>query len=838
MLLFLFFTKMFSQQMQTPYQTTQKYWWYRYRLVNDFMKVGDNCGESIPASARHLRHTYYWNAYPWFVDPYKNGALEWGDATQYLGNYIMALATEYKMLSSSGLSTNRTLMELSKALNAFDRLDKNAEDYSWDIDGTYSCSPNGIYQSKRGKDPLNGFFIRDDVPIYNDPSTGYFDFVQVNFAHFNRAGRNNFGGLGQNVNAAVVSSGAFGDRININGQIQPYHNSWSSWKKRVPQEESQDQMVELYLGMGLTSRLLPNTATYNGVNLAKQAGNALFRMVHYAFYSYNGLGSTPKWQINNPVTTLCVYGIDPNYTCNAGGADIIHLGVGATIGLTRSALYTGSCSSGDISNIIGLTGPSYEALFQLTQFMPNNLGWPSRDLGYAFAYSNFANYWKQPAICGSFPFYYPCLKNSTQKVIKKGSYGFYSIKYPHHPMIYNIISGPGIGHGTGNIDPAEFNQPSWKELFSRAPDCGCYNYSDEGNFSGTNNNWGDWYWSSPDWAQNYDKRGAVQSPPGDYNNIDYMYLYNLYNLNDKEYLTHYWNPYYKENFNKIYPGTILGYPNPNGIGSNNRKLELGFLEYVSLVNINNAGSNVIYRGAKVVDLLPGFLADNGSDIVIQAKDYSCDEDIYYYAKINGHPIVDVGTGSGIFGRGNENELNATDGTPNTQDTIDALDLAPYELEPEDNPDYNADEMDNRNDEELTQEEIDLINNYKDSLMNIVYTSGDDYLIQKMEEMFTADSNNNAFKTTPALQEKDNSRKNITDTLSVFPNPSDGIFRIQTVMNNYYISVYSSLGELIQRSTNISGNYNLNLSGKPKGIYLLNITSDKGIIIHSFKLILK
>lgn len=30
------------------YRNLEKYWWYRYRLVNDFMKIGMACGESIP----------------------------------------------------------------------------------------------------------------------------------------------------------------------------------------------------------------------------------------------------------------------------------------------------------------------------------------------------------------------------------------------------------------------------------------------------------------------------------------------------------------------------------------------------------------------------------------------------------------------------------------------------------------------------------------------------------------------------------------------------------------------------------------------------------------------
>ena len=39
---------------QDWYRNLEKYWWYRYWLVNDFMKVGPNCGESIPADYRKL----------------------------------------------------------------------------------------------------------------------------------------------------------------------------------------------------------------------------------------------------------------------------------------------------------------------------------------------------------------------------------------------------------------------------------------------------------------------------------------------------------------------------------------------------------------------------------------------------------------------------------------------------------------------------------------------------------------------------------------------------------------------------------------------------------------
>jgi len=29
------------------YKNLEKYWYYRYRLVNDFLKIGGSCGESL-----------------------------------------------------------------------------------------------------------------------------------------------------------------------------------------------------------------------------------------------------------------------------------------------------------------------------------------------------------------------------------------------------------------------------------------------------------------------------------------------------------------------------------------------------------------------------------------------------------------------------------------------------------------------------------------------------------------------------------------------------------------------------------------------------------------------
>jgi hypothetical protein len=115
-------------------QNLHKYWHYRHRLVHDFMVVGPDSGQSIPAGVRNL-----WNG----------SGLHFGDAPVYLGYYIGVLSTEYSLLKQSGSNTDQTLTELFYALEAVNRLDDNAEKY-W--------NPEQKTTSR------NGFMLECDVP--------------------------------------------------------------------------------------------------------------------------------------------------------------------------------------------------------------------------------------------------------------------------------------------------------------------------------------------------------------------------------------------------------------------------------------------------------------------------------------------------------------------------------------------------------------------------------------------------------------------------------------------------------------------------------------------------
>ncbi len=163
LVLLLTFSAVFSSNGQGWYHNLEKYWWYHYRLVNDFMYIdpGDGPGSSIPAQKR---------------DHVSPATLNWQDATIELGQYIGSLAMEYRILKDNGWDTWRTEYELHHALKAFERLDQNAETMCDDIDHHFPYSPTlwttpfPAFLNNGTTGPLNGFFLRDDVPFNNDIS--------------------------------------------------------------------------------------------------------------------------------------------------------------------------------------------------------------------------------------------------------------------------------------------------------------------------------------------------------------------------------------------------------------------------------------------------------------------------------------------------------------------------------------------------------------------------------------------------------------------------------------------------------------------------------------------
>jgi len=127
----------------------QKYWHYRSRFLKDYIQLGQGPGQSIPMGARMPTASCEnnWHLLRDKCNTQKGqGLIEWGDATIHLGLYIATLALEAKLLEQKGQDRSTCLRELWLALEAYDRLDEQAETF-------LGLPPN-----------RNGFFIRDDVP--------------------------------------------------------------------------------------------------------------------------------------------------------------------------------------------------------------------------------------------------------------------------------------------------------------------------------------------------------------------------------------------------------------------------------------------------------------------------------------------------------------------------------------------------------------------------------------------------------------------------------------------------------------------------------------------------
>src|ERR1700741_5409290 len=206
----------------------QKYWYYRWRLRNDFMIVGDCEGCSLPARERF--------GVSW------DSKIKWGeDGTIALGEYIGMLATEYHLLKHYGQSTEQTRKELFYALKAINRLDLAAEpymneQYNWWNGGSANC------QSK-----LDGFFIRGDVKS---------NFVSQNYAHFNQTKT----ALQHYVNNQLITINATNSIYEELSGPNLYYN-----------EMSQDQVYGLLVGLRLVREFVDYNATYNNMTFNEES---------------------------------------------------------------------------------------------------------------------------------------------------------------------------------------------------------------------------------------------------------------------------------------------------------------------------------------------------------------------------------------------------------------------------------------------------------------------------------------------------------------------------------------------------------------------------------------
>ncbi len=80
----------------------------------------------------------------------------------------------------------------------------------------------------------------------------------------------------------------------------------------------------------------------------------------------------------------------------------------------------------------------------------------------------------------------------------------------------------------------------------------------------------------------------------------------------------------------------------------------------------------------------------------------------------------------------------------------------------------------------------------------------------------------------------------SEELTVFPNPSNGVFTVELKTNSekLKVEVYSILGQPIYKAPLTAETTQLNLSTEPKGIYLYRVVTNAGTLAAQGKLIIQ
>ena len=111
---------------------------------------------------------------------------------------------------------------------------------------------------------------------------------------------------------------------------------------------------------------------------------------------------------------------------------------------------------------------------------------------------------------------------------------------------------------------------------------------------------------------------------------------------------------------------------------------------------------------------------------------------------------------------------------------------------------------------------------------------------KWRNLYIADFNNNRIREVTSAVGI-NELKVESEKLKVYPNPSNGVFTIQSsvVSQKSLVEIYNMLGEKVYQQFNIQNpTFNINLKGSPAGIYFYRVLSESGNVMGEGKLIIE
>ncbi len=551
---------------QTPEANLQKYWDYRDQFYDSH--IVDIEPSSIPIGAPKNGI----NIPTGIINNTNIGrrqfTVSWGDATVGLAWYISLLASEYKLQRYQGQDVSLITQRIYRAMDALNRLDDNAEP-------EFGC---GEYYTREysgsGYTNINGFFIRDDVD-------------NAFFEYWASHGKTSWIGLGPK-----------------SDYLDP-----DPRKK----EMSQDQVWHLLLGFALVKEFVDSPDLFEDspgvfVTLKDMAKRQTYRILTYMQSSYQqfGLGDEPLWNWCH-VSEDCYPGDWDYNTWSAAAWRVKNPCTGDTVSRGGSYLdlqpflklfasagnWITDMEWGDLNYGTGGFNPP---LVYSDQYFNNTGLLTLSTIGdTVYAASNDLLFWNIRK-CAAF-FNYSIPGNP------------FDLKYfwlDHLPLIRILFH-----------DDPPLNQPFFDYFFSHvesllneAPPGGPQNYT----LPPSN-----YLWSQPEMLSQ--PVGVAQQSTrddlfGNYSGIDYMLLYNLFNL------------VYIEKFrrnvtiNYDFPTTYTYlYPMPSGYGDQTRNIGHEDDEVVLTINckftitmnsIVQSTGKVHLRGGDIV-LNPGFEVKSGGE---------------------------------------------------------------------------------------------------------------------------------------------------------------------------------------------------------------------------------
>lgn len=542
-----------------------KYWYYRDRLLKDFMtEVGGVgvSGASIPASIRQ--------DYPYYAPNYRQN---WGDATIDLSYYIGTLALEYSLLSKSGQNTDKNVEELYYAMETINRLDKNGD----------------AYYNSTASSWLNGFFIRDDIGI--DPNYDYLSQLNSKF-EIPSTNHQPIRILDSDVIKGKNAERVYYDFYNLYqsglatwAQVMDKHNEWMDQRGKAA--ESIDQIIHLMSGLAFVIKLIPNNVTYHpwgpayGFNdgttsLKQEAKNIIDRMVYYMHKD----GFNWNWNIYLPQHNTLV---DRGYSGYL-------LSFGFKYAQER---LTGSSNTG-----------SNNWISQLDEGAAKDLWIVESSLG---------------------PTALTLINNTEKSKILElkalgGSYVSLvdDIACGADPYIFYYISLMNSILNDRTVDATIFTNVA--SLLDEAPCEGPFNY---GNQSSTYN------WSSSSLLIHADARGEDPRPGGsggNYNGLDFMFYYNLYRyLTLSDYKAYYSGLASFQN--NDYP--IINSSSPTtGFGSKQSPIIVESLNTITADNSIFSNGDVSYKAQASIDFNLGFEVYPGANFSAWIYPFECVDGLY------------------------------------------------------------------------------------------------------------------------------------------------------------------------------------------------------------------